>query len=665
MRRLIIALVPLLIAPLIALSALAWSLAGQAEDQLLASQQRYHNELISRFESAYVARLGTLTAPLLQWAAHQDWGGSVAEAPSAGQTWLLVLDNRERWLYPSSVAPSSSPQQPLAEDHAVWLGRLAEARRYENSAGLPDLAAERYVALDRPGVPDVVRAAALLSQARCLCRADDSERARLLYRHLIDGFGHTIDETGTNYAVEAMAGYLRLVAARGDSDDTIRAWREYADALASRRYSTAWPLYLRHLNDAVSLAPPQPDQQDTHRLAGLKAAAMTIEQMAEAASIVAGTATADTSRLAIVGDHVAVGRVADASDEVVWVVASFAIDWVVEHVLWYCHTALDIAEGAGLAVRDPSGRMLAGSELLPDAVTTEASLLDTGLPWMIQVGFTHLPATRAWATRRHALLTGSVAALVALIAVGVTLTLRMLRREMELSKLKSDFVDNVSHELRTPVTSIKMFSQMLLGDRIDADRRREYYRLLAASSDRLAGMIENMLNFSRIVAGRMSLQPTATDVREYVTRLAQQLQIQARPTGHRINLHMGQNLGQCRIDGEAFSRAIANLVANAIKYSPDDREIGLTARRRDDMLSIAVRDRGIGIDPEDLPHVFERFYRATRSGDGAHVQGTGLGLTIVKETVERHGGTVRVDSTPGRGTVVEILIPVETGAEPE
>ncbi len=194
----------------------------------------------------------------------------------------------------------------------------------------------------------------------------------------------------------------------------------------------------------------------------------------------------------------------------------------------------------------------------------------------------------------------------------------------------------------------------------DRTREREYFRLLASESGRLARIVENMLDFSRIVAGRMSLNRQATDMNEYLKGLQQQLEVQVRPTGHHVHLHLGRELPACTIDRDALSRAIANLVSNAAKYSPDAREIALTAQRRDGMLSVMVRDRGAGIPPDDLPHVFDRFYRA-RNANGEHIQGTGLGLTIVKDTVERHGGRVRIDSTPGEGTVVELLIPIDTG----
>jgi signal transduction histidine kinase len=143
---------------------------------------------------------------------------------------------------------------------------------------------------------------------------------------------------------------------------------------------------------------------------------------------------------------------------------------------------------------------------------------------------------------------------------------------------------------------------------------------------------------------------------DFLRTLQDDLEVQARTTGHQVYLRLADDLPACSIDRAAVSRAISNLISNAIKYSDKDQPIALTAQRRDGYVSITVRDRGVGIPASEVPRVFDRFYRAQRT-NGDHVQGTGLGLTIVRETMERHGGQVRLESKEGEGTIVELLIP--------
>ena len=417
------------------------------------------------------------------------------------------------------------------------------------------------------------------------------------------------------------------------------------------------------MTDALAAAPvDDTDSEDTERREKLRRAVARLATMGDAIATAGGQPRTASPRLALPGDGVLVLRPVEVEAAEAWAVAWFDSAWARQTLIERPLAELGVATRDVVWVRDDRGETLTGAPLTPEAQTTEASLAPWGLPWTISVGFADLADLRARATRRHALLTGSIGLLVVLIALGAGLAWRTIHREMELSKLKSDFVDNVSHELRTPVTSIKMFSELLSAGTItDRERTLEYYRLLASESNRLARIVGNMLNFSRIVAGRMSVVPKPTDMETYLSDLQRELQIQAAPTGHRVRLHRGTKLPPCVIDRDSITQAVANLVSNAIKYSPDAPEIILTAQRRDGMLSLMVRDRGVGIPDADLPHVFDRFYRVKRPG-GEDVQGTGLGLTIVKDAVERHGGTIRVESRVDEGTVVELLIPIESEA---
>jgi len=661
MKRIAWILVPLLVLPLIALSLLSWSLAGQAEDRLIRAEQARHVELAAAFERRLDDALGKLANALDRWSESVAGRSSDTPPPDLVQAWTIVFEPSGRWWYPPryatdrAIGKESAPGSPTA---AAAIEQLGSAVRQERTPATIELAAQEYAALDHDTVPRSIRAQALLGLARCARAANQPERAADLYRRLQRQYADVSDEAGVNVGAEAGRAYLALAADTGRDGATRQVWRDHVDALLAGRYPMAWALTLAHLTDARASAPlaDVPDE-DLSRRRALREAVGRLEAMSQA--VTASAARPRHTALELKGDHVLLWHPVLHVKTPAWVVASFATTWVGTSLVGAQLNMLDLGESTAACLQNEHGASVAGVPIEPAARTTELLLSRWGLPWTLSVGFSDLDRVRARATRRHALLTGSIAMLLVLITIGSVIGWRMVRREMELSQMKSDFVDNVSHELRTPVTSIKMFSQMLATGQVgDPQRQQEYYRLLTSESNRLARMVENMLNFSRMVANKMRITRSPTDMTEYLPDLARDLQLQARPTGHRIRLQLASDLPICAIDRDAVSRAVANLVSNAIKYSPDEREITLTALRRDAMLSLTVRDRGVGIPEAELPYVFDRFYRV-RQPDSDHVQGTGLGLTIVKDTVERHGGKVHITSRIGEGTVVELLFPIE------
>lgn len=660
-------LLPLFLVPVLALGLLAWSLAEQAEDQALAIQRRRQEEMVRACESTFKHKTSNLADQLCQWAGHLRTDQPAAPPPTLGQTWTITFDADGRWWYPTLYNTNQqTPEQPAAADSdARWTDQLAEAARQEQANPATELAAEQYAALDRDSVPPTVRATAVLGLARCTRRLGRTGEANRLYRRAMSDFANVLDETGANFGAEAGASWFKFAQGSGDSALVIQAWREYSDALLGERFPMPWALALSHLTNALAQVPLAADApEDVDRRQKLNLAIDRLEQMGHAVTAVPMATMSDLPHLLERDDVLLLAQRVPSLHPATFVVAALPMDWAHRNLIDPLVGELSQPGTSRLCIHDNSShRIIAGNQIPPGPISpAEISLLDWGLPWTISAGFADLPALQAQAAQRRMLLTGSIVGLVVLIGAGTIIGFRMVRREMELSQLKSDFVDNVSHELRTPVTSIKLFSQMLgTGQVTDPDRQREYHRLLASESDRLMRMVENMLDFSRIVAGRMRLRLEPIDTADYLDELHRQLQIQARPTGHRIHLHLGRDLPCCMLDRDAIARAVANLVSNAIKYSPKDQEITLTAQRRDGMLSIMVRDRGVGIPPQDLPHVFDRFYRA-RHGDTDHIQGTGLGLTIVRDTVQRHGGHVRIDSRLGEGTVVELLVPIQPGA---
>ncbi len=244
-----------------------------------------------------------------------------------------------------------------------------------------------------------------------------------------------------------------------------------------------------------------------------------------------------------------------------------------------------------------------------------------------------------------------------ILVFGLILTLRSVSHELELARMKSDFVSTVSHEFKSPLTSIRQLAEMLQSGRVPSDeRRRRYYDVLLEQSERLSHLTDNILNLAKIEEGRPGFAFGPTDVSSLLTEVVADIQDRVRHEGFEIGLDIRGPLPPVDADRTALSQAVANLIDNAIKYSGDSRIVSVRASIEGPFAVLAVEDRGIGIEKDDLGRIFERFYRG---GDALTrtVKGSGLGLTLVKKIAEAHRGRVRVESEVGKGSIFSILVP--------
>ena len=234
-------------------------------------------------------------------------------------------------------------------------------------------------------------------------------------------------------------------------------------------------------------------------------------------------------------------------------------------------------------------------------------------------------------------------------------------RQLEVAnKHKSEFLANMSHELRTPLNAIIGFSEVLqerlFGD--VNDKQADYLADIHSSGKHLLGLINDILDLSKVEAGRMELDVTTFDVAPALAN-AMTL-VRERAQRHNINLRMevAPDLGEATADERKMKQILVNLLTNAVKFTPDGGSVDVTARRDPDELVIAVRDTGIGIAPEDQEAVFEEFRQVGRHYTNKQ-EGTGLGLTLTRRFVELHGGRIWVESEPGKGSTFTFTIPIK------
>lgn len=246
-----------------------------------------------------------------------------------------------------------------------------------------------------------------------------------------------------------------------------------------------------------------------------------------------------------------------------------------------------------------------------------------------------------------------------LLAAGIVFTYRGVNKEMELAKTKSDFVSNVSHELRTPLALIRLYAETLELGRVSLpDKQHEYYCTIRKESERLTALINNILDFSRIEAGRKEYDFRATNLPELVRTTLESYRYQIEQHGFRFEEHIADDIPPVVVDREAIARSLLNLVNNAIKYSSDNRYLAVSLRRTNGSVKLEVVDHGIGISRDEQSKIFEKFYRV--SDPLVHnTKGSGLGLCLVRHIAHAHGGDVSVESTPGKGSKFSLVLPVE------
>jgi signal transduction histidine kinase len=244
------------------------------------------------------------------------------------------------------------------------------------------------------------------------------------------------------------------------------------------------------------------------------------------------------------------------------------------------------------------------------------------------------------------------------LAVGIVFTYRNVYRELALAKLKSDFVANVSHELRTPLALIRLYAETLeLGRLNSPEKYQEYYRTIRKESERLTGLINNILDFSRIEAGKKEYTFRETDLGELVRNTIDAYRFQIEQNGFKYEENISPDLPPVRVDREAIARSLLNLVNNAIKYSEQEKFVGVNLYRANGTVNLEVIDHGIGIPRPEQSKIFEKFYRV--GNPLVHnTKGSGLGLSLVRHIAQAHGGDVRVESLPGRGSKFTFTLPI-------
>ena len=243
--------------------------------------------------------------------------------------------------------------------------------------------------------------------------------------------------------------------------------------------------------------------------------------------------------------------------------------------------------------------------------------------------------------------------------INIILFYKYLSREAELVRLKSKFVDSASHTLKTPLTRISLLAENVKQGWVTGEsRKEEFFNTIISETARMNEMIDNMLNFSRIEAGKQQYAPEKIYLQEITASIIDRYSAYFKELS--LETEIDDHLPALYLDPQAIKLIIGNLLQNAIKYSPHEKHIKIRVYREKEFAVFEIEDKGIGIPKQEIPHIFKKFTRVSDNRVKT-IEGSGLGLFLVRHALDAHNGQIKVKSTAGKGTTFTIYFPFNRG----
>ena len=244
-------------------------------------------------------------------------------------------------------------------------------------------------------------------------------------------------------------------------------------------------------------------------------------------------------------------------------------------------------------------------------------------------------------------------------AEGAMLVLQDVTEQEKLDKMRKEFVANVSHELRTPLTTIRSYTETLLDGALDnKEYTLNFLKVINSESERMTRLVKDLLQLSKLDYDKMEWNMKSLSILNILRDCVVKMEMAAKQKNQSLSFEAIGELCEINGDKDRIEQVIINIISNAIKYTPENGSIKVTAKRLKDSVEIRIADSGIGIPKDDLPRLFERFYRVDKARSRS-MGGTGLGLSIAKNIVEAHKGSIRIESEYGKGSEVIINFPCE------
>ena len=550
--------------------------------------------------------------------------------------------------------PSVQPLR-LQEPRAAFAAQMEKAE--EREFGHQDWAGgvQLYRQAWKEAASPAEEAEALNALARCAYKGKDMAMVVEVHQTLAALYGHVFDADGAH---PATLSHFRLgrYAAPEQAQASLMAWTE---ALLKGRY----PLYAgcqQALQEARALA--------QGRLAAMEDRPVLLERLAlieKALDFALRFGPVVENQWATAQEQGYISGVDDDGTSFLMCLGAAKGGGAVGILFdWAALTALVQEQVEGLAERDFSFSLFDADAEAAFLAAHREAIYETGPAsrWMDRMRLGIWAADTSAATgyyrTRNWLVGGGIFALAVSVVLGGLMILRDAGREVQVARLRSEFVANVSHELRTPLTSIRMYAETLLMGRYRSDeQRQDYLATLLHESQRLSRLVDNVLDFARLERGDRTYQRQSCDLGDTARAALETFGGVFAAEGFEVEEAIAAELPPVLADQEAVEGAVANILGNAVKFSSEHRAIHLAVEQRGAEVVVEVADRGSGLPTGEEERIFEQFHRGANAASTA---GTGLGLSLVKSVVEAHGGRVEAANRPDGGSVFRLYFPAHT-----
>jgi len=520
--------------------------------------------------------------------------------------------------------------------------------------------------------------------ARCYLNAGNLLRALDLYKKIANGYGKEAGPDGIPFALIALYQMGSLYSHRGEKLESAETFLELYEGLLEADWilsRTQFYFYVKKVKEELARVIAGIEDEETEKAFAERQTAL---QQLEKKKLERMVTLEDFQRrvlpLLMTGKESAAdmpegfSRFCDTAGESTHLVSyaiyeknsifGFTLDeaYLVEGILDSVMEKTPIREGWSVQVIDNRQNMVYGRDISRSVSSSPPVAFSRGFeenfpPWTVRIFQIAPDSAQREFNLRRSIYISLVAVVIAALLFGGILAIRGTAKELKLARLKSDFVATVSHEFRTPLTSIRYLADLLQRGRVGKEeRKQQYYEAITHESERLSRLIENILDFSKIEAGMKEYEFEEADMAEICRDVVSRFREQAGPQQFTIESEINGELPGILADREALSRALFNLLDNAVKYSGESRKISVRAWDDKSDIFIEVEDEGVGIAREEQQRVFEKFYRSSAVHESS-IKGSGIGLTIVDHIVKAHGGGVVLESELGKGTKVRLRLP--------
>jgi signal transduction histidine kinase/tetratricopeptide (TPR) repeat protein len=556
------------------------------------------------------------------------------------------------------------------------LTQLKRAETYEFEQKKYDMAISLYRKLFDQSENENLKAQMLANMARSQLKKKDYEKAITNYQRIMDDYKFSLSSSELPLAV--LAG-LQLVNCYRESGDSANAMKTSLD-LYRNICEMTWDLteaqfrtYCSMIDEAVS---GQKFSLEWDQLQVLYEE--RIEQWRAMKDIEQEIIPELRNRLHRSSDSGSPPVFyAKAIDDIPYLVASVMLpgtkdvdlsslvgaktdhEYLIDSVLHPLIDGMQFSENTNVVISDLAGRPMLGNKDESTGSPTVTEFFDNNFPpWKIEF-FRDRTSSFAGINLRKSFYFWTIVVLLIVLTFGAALIMRTIAHEMEVLKIKSDFVSSVSHEFKTPLTSIRTLIERLQDGKVeDNTKMKQYFSVIAQDTDKLTRMVGNILDFSKIEEGKREYDFVETDLTQLVSHQIQAFQKDELLKEFSIQAVVQEGIPQLPIDTDALSQVLNNLLDNAVKFSSDKKEIEIHLRKEKENVILEVKDLGIGIPPDEVDRIFDKFYQG-KNALKQTVKGAGLGLTLVKHAVEAHGGRVSVKSKVGEGSTFSLIFPIK------